>query len=405
MISTASRALPAALALACGAFFTATAQAIEPANWQWGPVFFTPTLGLEEFYTDNLWLTNDNEKDTWASVFTPKLQAWLQNGPSTSSLTQKIAKGVYHSSSDDDYTDYTTNLDLHQEFNARNVGNLFGEYYKGHEDRGTGFIEGNLSFLTDKPVKYDRTTAGGDYTYGSRESAGRVKLAAQTADYHYRNFRNYTRYRDRDENTFAGTFYWKVAPRTDALLETRLINNDYDQPEPRIINNAGSLSSDEMNYLLGVEWEATAMTAGHLKLGYYDRDYNSSKRQDKDGFLWEVGVTWAPRSYSVFDLNTRRYYQETTGLGNGINTEEYKADWRHEWSDRSRTKLGLVYSVEKYEGATRKDDTYGAEARYDYAFRRWLDLGAGYRWEDNDSDINSYSYTENLFFLEAKLSL
>jgi len=403
MTRTATRAVPAVFALACGAFFTATAQALEPANWQWGSVYFTPTLGLEEFYTDNLWLTNDHEKDTWASVITPELQAWLQHGPSTYSLTQKIESGDYYSSHDDDYTDYTTTLDLHQEFNARNVGNLFGEYYKGHEDRGTGFIEGDLSFITDKPVKYDRTTVGGDYTYGSREAAGRVKLAAKTADFHYRNFRDFTKYRDRDENTLAGTFYWKIAPRTDALLEARYIENDYDTRD--FSDPYGSLTSDAMNYLAGVEWEATARTSGHVRVGYYDRDYDSNDRKDEDGFLWEAGLTWAPRSYSVFDLNTRRYYQETTGLGNGINTEDYKVDWRHEWSDRSRTKFGLVYTVEDYEGSTRKDDTYGAEARYDYAFRRWLDLGAGYRWEDNDSDVNSFSYTENVFFLEAKLSL
>ena len=61
--------------------------------------------------------------------------------------------------------------------------------------------------------------------------------------------------------------------------------------------------------------------------------------------------------------------------------------------------------AEDYEGSARNDDTYKVEARYDYAFRRWMDIGGGYRYEDNDSDLNFYSYKENVFFVEAKLSL
>ena len=67
--------------------------------------------------------------------------------------------------------------------------------------------------------------------------------------------------------------------------------------------------------------------------------------------------------------------------------------------------MRLGYANDDYEGSDRKDDTYSAEARYDYAFRRWVDLGAGYRYEHRDSDLQFFDYTGNIFFLEAKLSL
>ncbi len=403
MMRTAIKALPSAVILTAGLFQQQAAVALEPANLQWGPVYLTPTLDLETFYTDNLWLTDSNEKDTWATVITPRVQAWMQNGPSDYSLGFQARDSSYHSSGDDDYTDYTTNLDIHQEFNVRNALNLFGEYYDGHEERGTGFIEGELSLITDRPVEYERTTFGGDYTYGSTAGRGRINLAARSAEFQYQNFREFTRFYDRTEDTLDGTFFWKVAPRTDALMEVRAIDNDYDQRDPA--DPAGTLSNDEMNYLLGVAWEATARTSGHIKLGMYDREYDSSARNDEDGFLWEVGVEWTPRTYARVELNTRRFYQATNGLGDGINTREATLGWNHAWNERSRTRLSWDFARDDYEGSDRNDDTYGIEARYDYAFRRWVDLGVGYRYEDRDSGLDFYDYDENLFFLEARLSL
>jgi hypothetical protein len=197
--------------------------------------------------------------------------------------------------------------------------------------------------------------------------------------------------------------FWRIAPRTDALLETRFIDNDYDRTNDS--NPAGGFDSNETDFLLGMAWEAGGRTTGKIKLGLYNRDYDSGARKDDEGFLWEVGVSYALRSYSTLELQTRRFYQETTGFGDGINTREMSLGWNHSWNQRATTGLSLVYSNEDYEGAIRKDDTYIAEARYDYGLRRWAELAVGYRWEDRDSDINSFSYTGNVFFLEANLSM
>ena len=403
MTRTALKALPAAVLCAVGSFTAQSALALEPANLQAGPVYFTPTLDLETYYTDNLWLTNSDEKDTWVGVVTPRLLTWLQDGVNTYSLGFELKDSTYENSGDDDFTDYTTKLDIHHEFNSKNVVNVLGEYYDGHEERGRGLIEGDLSFVTDKPVEYTRTTAGGDYTYGNRDSKGRVMLAAKSDDYEYDNYRDFTRYRDYTANTFGGTFFWKIAPRTDALVEATATNNDYNEDDPA--DPAGTFTSDEYNYLVGVEWDATAKTSGHVKLGMYDRRYDSGARQDDDGFTWEVGATWMPRTYSALDLKTRRFTEETNGLGDAINVQEVSLDWEHHWNQRATTNLRALYYNQDYQGADRTDDNYVAEARYDYEYRRWLDLGAGYRYEERDSDVNSFSFTENVFFLEARLSL
>ncbi len=70
-------------------------------------MYFTPTLDLETYYTDNLWLTELREKDTWVGVVTPRLQTWLQDGVNTYSLGFELKDSTYESSGDDDFTDYT----------------------------------------------------------------------------------------------------------------------------------------------------------------------------------------------------------------------------------------------------------------------------------------------------------
>ena len=378
------------------------AMATDPANLQAGPVYITPTLDTKVAYIDNLFRSAEDEVDTWATKITPAVQVWLQNGLNTYSLKYKAEVYTYSSSHDDDYTDQTVNLDIHHEFNAKNTLNLFGEYYDGHEQRGTGLTDG-MGQVIDRPVEYERTSMGGDYTFGGNSSTGRLLLAAKTRNIEYQNFRDVTQYRDRDQDAYASTFFWRVAPRTDALLEVRFIENEYDQTNPG--DPFGSLDSQEYNYYAGVIWDATAKTSGSVRIGWFDRQYDSALRQEDDGFSWEVDVFYRPRSYSTWNFESRRITKETNGVGNAINTERTSLRWDHAWSARSSTELGLMVGTDEYTGSERDDDRFHARAVYYYAFRRWFDLGIGYRYEDRDSSVDFFDYNRNEFFLDAQLSL
>ena len=402
-----NKALAASILLSAGCLAAQSTQAIEPRNVQAGPFYIAPTLDVAARYVDNLFRLDEDKKSTWVTEYTPKLLTWLQDGNNTYSLSYQLEDSHYASSHDDDFTDHRANLDLHHEFNVRNVLNINGEYYDGHEERGTGLTEGEIAELIDEPVEYESNRIGGDYTYGNRLSRGRLELAARTVSYEYKNFRNFTRFRDRDADTYGATFFWKIGPKTDALLEVRAIDNDYDKVNP--LDSAGTLDSEEMNYLVGLSWDATAKTTGSIKVGAYDREYDSSGRSDDDGFQWEVDVTWKPRTYSSINLNTRRVSQETNGLGDFIDTSEYAVAWDHKWTLRSRTRMSFLYGDDDYSGVERSDDRIELEASFSHELKRWLDLGFGYRFEQRDSNARSLGesldYTQNIFFVEAKLSL
>jgi len=379
------------------------ALAVEPANMRAGPVYFTPTLEVETRYVDNILRSSDDELNSWVAQLNPQLQAWMQNGNNTYSLSFQLDDSTYTDSSDDNFTDKRANLDIFHEFNSRNMMNVFGEFYDGHEERGTGLSEGVIASRIDEPVEYERSIFGGDYTYGNRESSGRLKFAAKTVTYDYQNFRAFTQFRDRTQDTVSGTFFWKTGTKTDVFLELRAIDNKYDTVDE--LDFRGSLDSTELNYQLGVTWDATARTSGTVKLGRYDREYDSASRQDDDGFHWEVDVVWNPRTYSAVNFGTRRYSRETNGAGDFINTDEYTVEWEHQWNSRSSTFLAILVAEDDYSGALRADDRSEVEFSYSFAARRWVDLGAGYRWEKRDSDLPSLDYTRNVFFLQAEFSL
>lgn len=394
----------AAIALVVGGCVAAPLSlAIEPGNVRAGPFYIAPMLDVNAHYVDNLFRSRDDEKNTWVTEYAPEVQAWLQNGMNIYALSYRLVDSNHASSHDDDYTDHQVNLDIHHEFNARNVLNLFGEFYDGHEERGTGLSEGIIAGLIDEPIEYERTTFGGDYTYGNRTSRGRLELFFRSTDYDYQNFREFTRFRDYQADTLGTTFFWKVAPRTDALAEVRFTDTDYDTTDPGALG--GSLDSDEANYLVGLAWNATARTSGSVRVGMYDRDYDSSGREGDDDFHWEVDLTWKPRTYSIFNLETRRRSEETNGLGDYIDSQEIGLSWDHKWNLRSSTFFSALAAEDDYAGAQRSDDRVEVEASYQHEFRRWFDMGIGYRYEKRDSDFRSLDYDLNLFFIEAKLSL
>lgn len=392
-------------------FFTATvalsantaAEVKDPANFQAGPVFFTPTLDTELGYVDNLFRSETDAIDTGYSVLKPRIQAWMANGPSSYSLTWEIANYTYFSSHTDDFTDNTINLDIHQEFNAKNELNVIGEYYSGHEQRGTGLSQG-IGELIDSPVELDRSLLGADYTYGSKTANGRLKLAALARSRDYQNFEENTQYRNYNRYQVGGTFFWRVGAKTDILAELRYLDTEYDKTNPGDRN--GSLDSGQFIYFVGIGWDASAKVSGSIRVGAFNRSYESDARQDDDSFSWEIDLTYKPRTYSWFNLESYRKSEETNGLGNAVNINRTTLLWNHNWNTRSSTVLKLGAGKNDYVDSVpeRNDDLYNAEARYNYAFRRWLDFGVGYRYEDRSSTLDLFNYGRNEVFLRADFS-
>ena len=397
-----------------------SAFAIDPQSIRVSDgVMFTPTLKLEQRHDDNLFATRNNRTSTWATVVEPSFALSLDRAKSAYELKYRMSSKNFHSSNSNSYIDHHFTAKSGFEFNSRNRLLLDAGYHK-LEDTAS-----DNSSLTDrrKNDKWNTKNVGGVYTYGARTARTQVDLGLDYSELRYDNSARDSkgkRINSNQERDTAGgriTGYYAIGPKTKLLLEGRYTDYDY-------INDTNNDSRDNKNkaLLAGVTWEATAKTSGTVKIGREKKNYKESGRSSKSTGMWEAGVTWSPRTYSTFNLKTRRGFDEGNtniygydedfdslepidSVTRTIKTVDSQLTWRHYWMDRLYSTAEYRRIDRKYQSEDRDDkiDQYGIGLTYQA--RRWLDIGIGYKHRENDSDIRSQSYKRNIYAVTFSASL
>ncbi len=246
---------------------------------------------------------------------------------------------------------------------------------------------------------YNTKNVGGVYTFGAESARAQVDFGANYEELRYTNSDHINADLERDTTALRSTFYYRVAPKTKVLLEGRHTDYDY-------VSNT-DLNSKNIGLLTGVTWEATAKTTGTAKFGREKKKYDDSSIGDKSTGMWEVGATWEPRTYSRFSLNTRRGFDEGTDNSSTIKTQTTTLRWDHDWAERLSSNVSYTRSDQDYLDTVipREDklDTFGIGLTYE--MRRWLDIGIGYKYAENDSDVQSESYERNIYAVTLNASL
>lgn len=384
----------------------AGANPVGPAGVSAGPVLIIPTLGVETKYRDNIYLQENNETDSWIYLLKPTVSARAQDRNNIYQLEYEGEAGWYDQSSNDDDNDYLDNTfsgEAHMEFSERWIVEGYARWADLHEDRGTGLSEGIVGTFISEPIEYDQFDAGGSVQYGSDHGVGRLVLDVGYMEREYQNFSDLTRTRNRDETTLGLTFFYPLAPKTDALLEYAFKDVSYPNP----FDNLPELDSQENSLWLGAEWEISENLTSTAKGGYLGKDFDSSGRKDWDGFGWSVELWIQPREQDTLFVQSSREPRETTLQGDFIKSESLLAQWTHDWSDRVYTKLSGRLGRDTYEESAngREDDIYNVSVKMGYEFRRWARAYAGYSYDDKDSSVDGLSYADNIFMIGVDLSL
>lgn len=384
------KALVAAMAMSG----VSAAYAIEAASMNLGGMKFTPTLQLTETYDDNFRASGVNEESTWITTINPSFELAAQDRLNIYKLTYAFNSDFYHSSSDDNNTDHHLDADAHMEFSSRSRLDLNAGY-----DRIESVADTETDGVNDK---YHTYNIGGVFGYGAESATMQFELGANQQWLRYDNDNGVNDDLDRDTTSLTGTAFYRVAPKTRALLELRYSDYDYKL-------STSDLDSDAVSYLVGVTWDATAKTSGTAKIGYTDKQFDSAGREDVSGNVWEIGVNWQPRSYSMISLNTRRSLEEgSQGAEDSIDTTRYGINWNHAWSNRVSTDVSYSFTEEDYEYTTadaRSDETDEFGLGLNYNLRRWVDVGVGYKYQDVDSTVASENYDRSLYQLKLTMGL
>jgi hypothetical protein len=282
---------------------------------------------------------------------------------------------------------------------SRIFASIDGEYLDTHDDRGTGRAAGGAGITQTSLDEWHQWGMGGKFTYGAQTARGRLEFEGKYLNKVYDTNRLFTFTRDKEELTGIGRFFYRIRPKTSLLFEGQMTEHDYREDavgEP-------SLDGNTFRLLTGVTWLATFKTTGYAKVGYTFKTFDSARRQDTGAPAWEMGVDWRPKSYSKVHFATAQEYAESDGTGDAIETTRMLMSWEHAWRERFKTTLDFGYLVNTMTASSREDTGYLMGARAEYAFRRWLNLGADFRHATVDSNDAVFNSDQNIFELTVNL--
>ncbi len=377
---------------------------------------YHPFLMVEEVYTDNLFATHSSKKSDFITTIAPGI--WLAFPANREKLlsidTTTTSPGglklsrikpeatrryqtyllyspeiiLYSGHSSQDHVNHKAEGLVQYNFNSGLSLDLIDIFHDKEEIAGNG--------VTDTLYRFQDNLLDFMSTYETR--SGKLKLKFEYSNYDLDYKDAIVDYRDRNDNTFGISAFYKFWPKTSIFAE-------YDHA---IINfDSGSANdSVENHYYGGVNWDITAKTKGRLKLGYMDKDFDSPAVSDQDDFSIELQTQHNLTAKRGLLINGYRKFHESdlatasSFLSTGIDINLLQR-FTPKWSGT----FSFTYEQNRYNGIDRDDDLYRIGPALRFKPRKWLIFDFGYFFTKNDSNMIFYDYEANQIFLRATLSM
>ncbi|MCD4718875.1 MAG: outer membrane beta-barrel protein [Desulfobacula sp.] len=377
---------------------------------------FHPFLLFEAIYTDNLFATNSNTKDDFITTIAPGI--WLAFPANREKLlaidttttspgglnlsrikpeaTRRYQSYFLYSPEFVLYSDYSTHDHvnhraeglLQYNFNSGLSFDLIDIFHDREEIAGNG--------ITNTLYRHQDNLLDFITTYDA--PSGKFKLQATYSNYDIDYKDDVINYRDRNDNSFGISAFYKFWPKTSLFVEYNYSDIDFD---------AGATNdSVENRYYAGVNWDITAKTRGTLKLGYIDKDFDLSTAEDQDNFSLELQTQHNLTPKRALQINGYRKFHESdlvnasSFLSTGIDIGLMQR-FTEKWSGT----LNAFYEQNKYNGFDRDDDLYGFGPAIRFEPKKWLIFDLGYQYHHNNSNITFYDYKIHQIFLRISLSM
>ena len=381
-------------------FFSCNVSALEPASIKTeSGVDITPLLESKFEYDNNIFNSSSNEKSSTKLVVKPSVNFQMIDALNTFSMGTYVESGTYFSSSDDNYLDGGFEAATHLEPSSRDRFDFKYEYDFKTEQRGTGVSEGLLNLLDD-PSEFREQNADLRYEFGGITSS-RFALLANYQDIRFTNNRNLTQYRDFDERLLGGQFLYALSALTDLTLDASYTGVRYD-----LIDESGvTRDSNVKELLVGVRWEATALTTGVAKIGYQNKSFKAFERGDFNGVSWLVEAQWAPLSYSTFRFTSQAGAVDPDTFGDYIDQKGVSLGWEHTWSPSVSTSAIYSYTNDDFSGVEREDDSQELVLSVIHNTARWLETSMYYTYQDKDSNLALFKFDKSIVGINFKVSM
>jgi len=356
-------------------------------------VFLYPTLLVGYGYDDNLTRTNTGQISSSFVRLVPELMAELKNKGDRYTAKVNFAATRYMDSENDNATTALLELAGDNYFSSRAQAGWVLARVDGVDPRG--FTQRTVSA---EPDKWHSNNLNGRFAYGAQEASGRFEFDLGTQAKTYDNNRDVTTVADVTLNSMAGRFFYRVGPRTKAVVEYRNAKANY-------VSDQSTDDNTEQRYYAGLTWEATAATTGTVKVGRMTKEFDLASKQGYGGSSWEAGVRWSPKTYSIVDLQTTRSTADSTGVGDYTLNTSTSLGWSHKWNQSLGTRVLVSVLGTDFVGSGRVDNALGLGFMVEYNMLRWLKIGLDFGRTDNSSNDPTQSYKRNVTGLTLNATL
>jgi hypothetical protein len=356
-------------------------------------IFVYPNVFVGGGTNSNVVGTNVNPVSSNFWTLQPVVVGELKNQGDRYTLRYAGNYTRYDSSSADNYSHHDIQLAGDNYFTSRSrlgwgVGYIAKTDPRGSTDRG----------LSATPDSWNAPLVRALYIYGIAGAPGRIEAEALHQQKRYDNNRATTFGSDVDLTTVSGRFFYRVMPRTSAVLEVRQTNADY-------IDSTSTNDNTDRRYLVGLVWDATAKTTGTFKVGQVEKKFSSSARQGTTDSTWEGAVRWSPLTYSVWDLILSKAPADSTGFGDYIKNTGTTLMWNHQWASTisSRASVGSVQS--DFAATTRSDNAKNYGLGFFYSVSRSVRAGLEWTGTDRSSNVSIYEFSRSVTMLSLEATL
>ena len=384
--------------------------------------FFHPFLSLTSMYTDNIYNINRTKKSDFITIISPGI--WLsiphsQKKPILIDTSARFPGGFIVESLRQEffrrfqaYLAYQTDIELFsrnrsennnshriQGYIEYNMGSgislsLQDKYLIAHDDRETG--------LSNTLDRYRSNVLNAAFIFDTgRKTELRAEYSNLTVSYDSSD----NSFRNRMDNTFSGSLFYKLQPKTAILFQYSCINISYDKDD--------ALNSKEHHFFTGVRWDITAKTKGIVKAGYGIKDFKSQS-QKSNFLILEANIEHRFSSRTSLNLKAWRKTNETdTRAMNYIVSSGIDVNLSHKLAGRLTGSVNFSYINQRYKVNSitdtvteDRDDNYfrtGFGIQYD--FRKWLTAETGYLYSTRTSNQSLLDYKNNTFYIRLNSSL
>lgn len=364
---------------------------------------FNVQSNLLRTYTDNMYYTpsgDPNKTQAWGWALQPSIN--YKNDLPRLQLTGSAdgSLGSYNTPGQhDDYADGSFAAGAHWAPLLRDHINLDLGYQLGHDPFGTSRTEGTTVINTMSPDKWLQGSATLDWLHSSTLSGFGYELKGRYIERTYTNNKAFTGYLNYNLMVGEGLAYYAFSPKTSFLLD--LIGTHVDTPNTPA--GAPDRSGNEYEALGGVRWLATAKTSGDFRVGVFRRTFDNSSQNSYTGVDWKGSITWMPRTYRVFVLETgERNDQSYVGQAGFIDVRYVQTQWMEDWTPRFYTRLVGNYVNSKFVNFNRTDDNYFGALFLNYQLTRNFSIFGIGAFGRRNSEVTAVDYSRADAFVGIK---